>query len=99
MTLEQTLSSLLEAKLAPLCDEVSRLREQLAAVRGALPSNLVTMREAAERLGVSVATVRRQVKAGRLPVRRIGRALRIDLDAAKPPSEDDVARKALSLVR
>lgn len=51
--------------------------------RGALAC-LITADEVAERLGVSLRTVRRLIEAGELPVHRIGRAVRI--------SEDDLER-------
>ena len=51
---------------------------------------LLTIREAAERLGVSIETVRRRIKAGELRVIRDGRIIRIhpdDLESyiADPP--------------
>lgn len=51
----------------------------------------LTAAEAAERLGISLRTVRRRIADGSLPSARIGRAVRIpvaalDLPAARPPS-------------
>jgi excisionase family DNA binding protein len=43
-------------------------------------SPLLTIRETAERLGVSVETVRRRISAGELRVIRDGRIIRIDPD-------------------
>ena len=41
---------------------------------------LLSPREAANRLGVSVATVRRLIRSGALPAVRIGCAYRVDAD-------------------
>ena len=43
-------------------------------------SSLLTIREAAERLGVSIETVRRRIKAGELRVIRDRRIIRIHPD-------------------
>jgi excisionase family DNA binding protein len=56
--------------------EVTALRvlvEQLAGPK------LVTVAEAANRLGVSEVTIRRHVRSGRLPYKRLGRSIRVDL--------------------
>jgi len=80
--------------LRSLVAEVAALRAEVASLRSTLPPALVTLAEAAERLGVSVRTLRRRVKDGTLPVRRIGRSLRVDLDALRPASPDEVERQA-----
>ena len=43
--------------------------------------DVLTMAEAAARLGVSVATVRRMIDRDGLPARRVGRQYRIPLNA------------------
>jgi excisionase family DNA binding protein len=56
--------------------EVTALRalvEQLAGPK------LVTVAEAARRLGISEVTIRRHVRSGRLPYKRFGRSIRVDL--------------------
>lgn len=58
--------------VAPLLEELARLRAERAA-------EPVTMREAAKRRGVSLRTIERQVAAGELQVRRTGRAVRVIL--------------------
>jgi excisionase family DNA binding protein len=53
---------------------------------------LVPPKEAAARLGVSIATVRRQVLSGELRSVRIGRRrIAIDLASVAPMSAEDVA--------
>ncbi len=80
--------------LATLTEGIARLDAEVRALRQALPPRLGTLREAADLLGVSYATVRRRVRDGSLPVRRVGRALRVDLGALRPVSEEGVARTA-----
>lgn len=84
------------SELAALRAEVAELRAELTAVRRALPPALVSVTVAAERLGVSVVTVRRMVKKGELPSVRVGGSIRVDLAALRPPSESDVAKLAWS---
>lgn len=94
MSIEETFGAMLEAKLqaqlAPVRNELARVTSELEAVRRALPAQLVPVAEAARVLGVSVATVRRRVKEGSLPSRRIGRALRVDLSAQRAATVAEV---------
>jgi excisionase family DNA binding protein len=55
---------------------------------------VVTQREAAKRLGVSLSTIQRRVKAGELPSVRFGKYVRVDHGALRPLGADDVARLA-----
>jgi excisionase family DNA binding protein len=73
----------LPARLAALDLRLARIEEALAALRRSTPSALVPVDEAARLLGLSVSTVRRQIKSGALPSRRIGRSVRIDLAALR----------------
>ncbi len=92
MTIEEALAAVLEAKLAPVRADVGRLVAEVEAMRRSIPPVLVSMTEAAKRLGVSVSTIRRRVRDGSLPTRRIGFAVRVDLTALHPPSEAEVVR-------
>ena len=56
-----------------------QLQALTAAVQRLAPPKLVTVADAAETLGVSEVTVRRRIKDGRLPSKRVGRAIRVDL--------------------
>lgn len=96
MTFEETIAAVFESKLAPFRVEIVRLTSQLEAVSRALPPPLVTMPEAAKALGVSLSTVRRRVRDGSLPVKRVGkgRAVRVDLTGLHAPKEADVVRLA-----
>lgn len=86
------LAAVLEAKLGPLKADVRRLSAELESIHRQLPPPLVSVTEAAQRLGLSLSSVRRRIRDGSLPVRRIGRSLRVDLGALHPPGEQEVAR-------
>ena len=91
--LDQLLQRLgeLPAEVAGLRDEVRQLR---ALAERSVPVALVPVPEAAKLLGISCATVRRRIKAGDLPVVRIGRSVRVDLAKVRT-RDDEVARLAL----
>ncbi len=80
--------------MAALVERIARLEAEVQALRQALPPRLGTLREAADLLGVSYATVRRRVQDGSLPVRRVGKAIRVDLAALRPIPEAEVVRLA-----
>lgn len=67
----------------------------LLSKRRALPSQLVTVKEASRVLGVHEDTIRRRIADGTIPSRKLGKLVRVDLsDAARGPSDDEVARTA-----
>lgn len=95
--IEETLAALLDARLAPLQAEVQRLAAEVAGLRRSLPPMLVSLPEAARALGVSLSTIRRRARDGSLPVRRVGRLIRVDLAAIRPLTGEEVAREARRL--
>ncbi len=82
------------AEMAALREEIVGLRAEVIALREALPPMLVNVQQAAERLGVSVPTVRRLVRAGRLPSVHIGSSVRVDLSRVRPIDPGEVAQLA-----
>ncbi|SRR5712692_8543444 len=94
MTFEETLSMLLEAKLAPLRTDLRAVAKAIESMQRTLPPVLVPVREAAQMLGVSEGTVRRHIRDHRLPVRRIGRSVRVDMSALRPLTDEEVAEQA-----
>jgi excisionase family DNA binding protein len=75
------------------------LRQEVVALTGAvrsleqrIPARVVSVEEAAKHLSVSVQTIRRWCKSGRLPYVRRGRELRIDLTKVRAVSGDDIRR-------
>ena len=79
VSIEEAFAAVVRAEIAPVVAELRQLRAEVAAMRRTLPPMLVTMEEAARHMDVSVATVRRQIRSGSIPVRRIGRSVRVDL--------------------
>ena len=74
--------------------EVVSLRAEVAALRGALPPALLSPEQAAQHLGLSCSTIRRRIKDGSLPCRRVGRRILVDLGALRPAPEAEVVRLA-----
>jgi excisionase family DNA binding protein len=69
----------IRAVIEPLVVELAQLRAVINThVNADTGIKLVTVREAAQRLGCGDETVRRMVKSGRLKCKRIGNQIRID---------------------
>ena len=64
-------------------------RAELEAERAARPPERLDVVRAAQRLGVSIATIRRRVKDGSLPVFRVGRRVLVEVGAVQ--SSKDLA--------
>lgn len=64
--------------------QVAELTEVVRAIRASMPVQLVDVGQAAAHLGVSPRTLRRMVRAGQVPFRRVGRQLRFELAALRP---------------
>jgi len=93
---EETLSALLDAKLAPLRADVRALALAIESMRRTLPPVLVPVREAAQMLALNESTIRRHISQHLLPIRRIGRSVRVDISALRPLTDEEVEREALS---
>ncbi len=78
-----------------ILDAVTRRLDELGAkvdaIAHRLPPALASVSEAARRLGLSIPTVRRRIKAGELPTVKIGARVLVDLSAIKPVVEEDIA--------
>lgn len=75
MTIEETL----EAAVQRAVDRnMGGIREELAAIKRAMPARFVTVAQAAEMLGCHQNTVRKMVADGQLRYKRVGRGVRID---------------------
>lgn len=64
--------------------QLEPLKELFSSLASRLPARLLTVAEAAKELGVHQRTVRRQVASGELAARKVGRSVRIDIDASRP---------------
>jgi hypothetical protein len=96
MTLEETLATILDQRLAPLRRDLERVTGALNALRSALPPTLVPLAQAAAAMHVSVKTARRRVDAGEWPSRRDGKRILVDLTALHPMAEQKIAELATS---
>jgi excisionase family DNA binding protein len=74
--------------------QVETLTAAVRTLARQIPPPLVSVHEAAVRLGVSVNTVRRRVKSGEIPCTRIGKALRIDLSKVRVLDQEEVEEMA-----
>jgi excisionase family DNA binding protein len=74
-------------------EELERLLRERAAPAPATPE-LISIGDAAARLGMSRSFIRAAIREGRLPIERIGRAVRLrpaDVDALRTRRRDAVA--------
>jgi excisionase family DNA binding protein len=79
------------AGLGAIEARLASIEAEMSALKHAVPVQLVSPKEAAARLGVSLSTIRRRIANGELPVTRAGKTVRIDLAALRPASESVVA--------
>ena len=84
-------------RLAALERQTAAVAAGLEAVRAALPPTFATVTEAANALKVSVPTMRRWVKAGRVPTLKVGNTVRVDLSRMKGLDASEVGRRAAAL--
>jgi len=87
------LEALLEVpdRLAAFERRFASVESQLSSLVTALPPLLVPVTEAAAALKVSVPTMRRWVRAGAVPVVRVGNTIRVDLSRLSPKTTPGVA--------
>jgi excisionase family DNA binding protein len=81
-------------RLTAVEQQLAAVRDELGAVLKRLPPSLVSLKEAAQHLGVSVATLRRQAKSGRVATVRMGSRLLVDLARITAADATDVAGEA-----
>jgi len=81
-TLLETLLAI-PASLEAMAAEIAELRKQISVLQAVQPLAIVTVPEAAERLGVTQRTVRRMLREGRLKSVRVGNRVRVDLGTVK----------------
>lgn len=77
-----------------LHDQMVALTHAIRAMEQRLPTPVVSVAAAARHLAVSVQTIRRWCKTGRLAYVRRGRELRIDLTKVRALTDEDVRRLA-----
>jgi excisionase family DNA binding protein len=98
VSIEETLTAI-HAAVAPLRSEIERLRKEVRDLGAALPPQLLTVEEAAQRLRAHPSTVRRWLKTGELRQVRCGHSVRVDLSSVRKPDEQEIVKAATSLRR
>lgn len=78
-------------ELQRLREKVTALTTEVLTLRKAMPLTLVTVAEAARRLGVSQKTVKRHIEKGLLRGVRVGDRVRIDLGSLPDALEQNTA--------
>ncbi len=96
MSIEDTIASLLDSRLAPLVRSNRELAAEVERLRRALPAQLVSVTAAAEALGLDPRTVRRRIEAGDIPARRVGKKLLVDLAAVQHAPEESAVPRLFS---
>lgn len=80
------------ARLAALERASEAARADMAAIRAALPPVLLSIPDAARAFQVSLPTMRRWVKAGRVPTVKVGATVRVDMSRLHGADDVTVAR-------
>ncbi len=78
-------------RLASLEREIRQASDRLASIESRLPSALASISDAARICGVSVPTMRRWVKAGEVPVTKVGNTVRVDVSRLQGRDKEDIA--------
>jgi excisionase family DNA binding protein len=73
---------------------VRAIRAELAEVRATLPPRMLSVAEAAERMGVSTQTIAAMGRRGDIVTRRAGRRVLVDAASLRPTDPATVARAA-----
>lgn len=96
MSLDALMAALAEipGRLATLEQQAADLARKVDAFADRLPPVLCSVPQAAAAFGVSVPTMRRWVKAHRVPVVPVGRTVRVDMSRVRGVDELRVARLA-----
>ena len=92
------LSALTEipTRLAALERSIGAASGELLRIREAIPPLLVSVPDAAVAFKVSIPTMRRWVKAGAVPIVKVGATVRVDLSRLHGRDDLSIARAALT---
>ena len=94
MTIDAAIADAVRAAVAPVLTELATLREQVAILVQSSPPQMLSVAEAAKRMGVHPATIRRMCASGELAHRRAGRRLLVDASSLRPADVATVSRLA-----
>jgi excisionase family DNA binding protein len=83
----------------PTIDEIEAvvrrlLKEELRAAQAESDPVLWSVKKAADRTGLSEATLRRRIRSGELPIKRVGARVLIPAEALRPESDAEVVELA-----
>jgi excisionase family DNA binding protein len=92
MSVEAAIADAVVARILPELERI--VRDQLAPVLAALPSQFVSLAEAAKALGVDARTVTAMCSRGELTFRMAGRRRLVDASSMRPPTREQVAAEA-----
>jgi excisionase family DNA binding protein len=84
VTLDGALTAVVREAIAPVLAELRAARADLAEVRASLPPRMLSVREAAEAMGVSTQTIAAMAKRNEIASRRAGRRLLISAASLRP---------------
>ena len=91
VTLEDTIeTAVTRAVSQQVTRAVEELRAEIVALRRALPPQFGSVADAARALGCCDRTVWRQIRAGKLPSRKVGRKTVVDLAALHVVTDEDI---------
>jgi excisionase family DNA binding protein len=92
VTIDAAIADAVRAAVAPVLTELATLREQVAILVQSSPPQMLSVAEAAKRMGTCAATIRRMCASGELAHRRCGRRVLVDSAALRPTDSATVAR-------
>jgi hypothetical protein len=94
VTVDDAIVSAVGRALAPVLDELTVIRTELAELRRSQPPRLLTIAEAAATARVSPCTIRRWERDGVVRSVRRGARVLIDAHSLQPTSDDEITVRA-----
>jgi hypothetical protein len=82
------------ADIATVLAEIRQIRAEMVALSARLPSTWLSLKDAAERMGVDPRTVVAMGARGNIVTRKAGRRVLIDAASLRPTNPADVAAEA-----
>lgn len=86
------------ANVATMSAELKDLRNEVRSLRAATPSRCVSVKEAAQILGVHPNTIRNRIDDGSIPFKRVGARILVEIDRIGEVDEARVASFTRSLL-
>ena len=96
MTIDAAITEAVALALAPVLEELRAVRAELAEVRASLPPRMISLADAAERMGVDPRTIVSMGERGDIVTRRAGRRVLVDAASLRGPDPVKIAELARS---